>query len=135
MGGFLTFANSLFNPLNETVKTIVQMYRMEGDNLRGVIFQRVLIAKQIKNPNLSYIASLAKEDFLKCIDEDLAVFIFVLLMCEFDNFNKKFSKNPSHYFFKIETEVIKQLHTYKPNRDINYDLINILSIRYNRFRW
>lgn len=132
---FSTFINSLFNPIEETVKTIVHMYRMNGDKLGGVIFHRTLAAKQLNNPNISYISSLADENFLSLINEDIAVFIFILLMCESDDLNKKFSRDPNRYFFKIEAEVIKQLHTYKLNRETNYDLINILSMKYNRFRW
>lgn len=135
MGVFSTFFNSLIDPIGESVKTILHMYRMEGNAFGGVIFHRALVAEKLNNTNVPYISSLSDEKFLNMINHDVAVFIFILLMCESDDFNKKFAREPAHYFFKIETEVIKRLHTYKPNRESNYDLVNILSMRYNRFRW
>ena len=134
---FSTFFNSLVNPIEETVKTVVGMYRMAGSrdkrhNLRDVIFHRILAAKKIGNPNISDIMLLSEESFFDIIKDDIALFIFVLLMAESDKHNRQFSQNPKHYFFKIESEVIKQMQTYTPNRDTNYIKAELLAMTYSR---
>lgn len=137
MGLFSTFFNSLVNPIEETVKTVVGMYRMAGSrdkrhNLRDVIFHRILAAKKLGNQNVSDIIQLSEESFFDVIEDDIALFIFVLMMTESDKYNREFSQNPKHYFFKIESEVIKQLQTYIPNRDTNYIKAELLAMTYNR---
>lgn len=137
MGLFSTFFNSLVNPIEETVKTVVGMYRMAGSrdkrhNLRDVIFHRILAAKQLGNPNISDIMLLSEESFFDVIEDDIALFIFVLMMAESDKYNRDFFQNPKHYFFKIESAVIKQLQTYIPNRDTNYIKADLLAMAYSR---
>ncbi|SHK54118.1 hypothetical protein [Chryseobacterium polytrichastri] len=137
MGLFSTFFNSLVNPIEETVKTVVGMYRMAGssdkrNNLKDVIFHRVLAAKKLVNPNIYDIILLSDDNFFNVIEDDIALFIFVLLMAESDKHNREFSQNPQHYFFKIESEVIKQLQTYIPNRDANYIKAELLAMTYSR---
>lgn len=134
---FSTFFNSLSNPIEETVKTVVGMYRMAGSrdkrhNLRDVIFHRILVAKKVGNPNISDIILLSDDSFFNAIEDDIALFIFVLSMAESDKHNREFSQNPNHYFFKIESEVIKQLQIYIPNRDTNYIKAELLAMTYSR---
>lgn len=134
---FSTFFNSLVNPIEETVKTFVGMYRMVGSrdkrsNLMNLLFFRIDAAKKIGNPNIQDVVDLFNDDFFNVIEDDIALFIFVLMMAESDKFNREFSQNPKHYFFKIESEVIKQLQTYIPNRDTNYIKAELFAMTYSR---
>lgn len=138
MGIFSTLFYSMINPIGETVKTVVNIYRMAGkdnkrSNLREVAFYRLSAAQQINNPNVNDVARLYNENFFDFINDDIALFIFALMMAESDKFNKEFSNDPKGYFFKIESAVIKQLHTYKPNRDNNYFIAQHLAMTFGKF--
>ncbi|MCL1671471.1 hypothetical protein [Elizabethkingia ursingii] len=138
MGSILSALGSIFNPIEGTARTIVDMYRMSGSidkrhNLRDVLYHRLIAAENLRNPNLPNIARLAKDEFFDTIEDDIALFIFVLLMVESDKFNLEFSKNPEKYFFRIEKEVIKRLHTYIPNRDSNYIKAKLLARSFGKY--
>lgn len=135
---FLIFKFLRKGSIDETVKTIVTMYRMSGGSdkrtsLRNVLYFRIDTANKIGNPNVKYVANLMSDEFFDFIKDDIALFIFALLMAESDLHNKEYSKRPTKYFFEIEAEVLKQLHTYNSNRDINYIIVELLAQRYSRF--
>ncbi|OPC02114.1 hypothetical protein BAS10_18175 [Elizabethkingia meningoseptica] len=138
MGSILSALSSIFNPIEGTARTIVDMYRMSGNrdkrhNLQDILYHRLIAAGKLKNPNIPVIARLAKDEFFDTIEDDIALFIFVVLMAESDKFNLEFSKNPEKYFFRIETEVIKRLHTYVPDRDSNYIKARLLAISFGKY--
>ncbi|WP_073552108.1 hypothetical protein [Elizabethkingia meningoseptica] len=138
MGSILSALGSIFNPIEGTVRTIVDMYRMSGNrderhNLQDILYHRLIAAEKLKNPNIPVIARLAKDEFFDTIEDDIALFIFVVLMAESDKFNLEFSKNPEKYFFRIETEVIKRLHTYVPDRDSNYIKARLLATSFGKY--
>ncbi|CAI9678909.1 hypothetical protein EAVVTKC53_00819 [Elizabethkingia anophelis] len=138
VGSVLSALGSIFNPIEGTARTIVDMYRMSGSidkrqNLRDVLYHRLLAAEKLRNPNIPVIARLAKDEFFDTIEDDIALFTFVLLMAESDKFNLEFSKNPEKYFFRIETEVIKRLHTYIPDRDSNYIKAKLLARSFGKY--
>lgn len=135
---FLVFKFLRKDSIDETVKTIVTMYRMSGGtdkrtSLRNLLYFRIDAANNIGNPNVKYVANLMSDEFFDFINDDIALFIFALLMAESDLHNKEYSKRPTKYFFEIEAAVLKQLHTYNSNRDINYVIVKLLAQRYSRF--
>ena len=135
---FLVFKFLRKGSIDKTVKTIVTMYRMSGGSdkrtsLRNVLYFRIDAANKLGNPNVKYVANLMSDEFFDFIKDDIALFIFALLMAESDLHNKEFLKFPSKYFLKIETEVMKQLTSYNPNRDNNYFIVKLLAQRYSRF--
>jgi len=138
MGSILSALGSIFNPIEGTARTIVDMYRMSGNrdkrhNLQDILYHRLIAAEKLKNPNIPVIARLAKDEFFDTIEDDIALFIFVVLMAESDKFNLEFSKSPEKYFFRIETEVIKRLHTYVPDRDSNYIKARLLATSFGKY--
>ncbi len=135
---FLVFKFLRKGSIDETVKTIVKMCLISGSadkkaSLVNVLYLRIDAANRIGNPNVKYVANLMSDEFFDLIKDEIALFIFALLMAESDLHNKEFSKLPSKYFLKIETEVMKQLQSYNPNRDNNYFIVKLLAQRYSRF--